>query len=145
MCQLGAASIDFGTIVASGSNAVIAHHEPTDLPSRVSEPTVIDVGACVGGYCSDITRTTVLGEPGEMLRKVDDLVLGAQLATIATASVGMAGEGCEGLARDMISGAGYREHYPHSLGYGVGLAVHEKPRVSPGSADVLKTWDGVHG
>ena len=138
MREFGADSTSFGTIVAAGTNAAMAHHKPTDRPVRAGEPIVIDMGARVGGYCSDITRTVAVGEGDETFRNVYDIVLGAQLAAIATVSAGMTGEDCDGLARGIISEAGYGENFSHSLGHGVGLAVHEKPRVGPGSTDVLR-------
>ena len=137
MREFGAESASFGTIVAAGPNAAMAHHRPTDRPVRASEPIVIDMGARVGGYCSDITRTVVVGEADETFRRVYDIVLGSQLAAIATVSAGMTGEDCDRLARSVIAEAGYGDNFSHSLGHGVGLAVHEKPRIGPGSADVL--------
>ncbi len=137
MREFGAESASFGTIVAAGPNAAMAHHRPTDRPVQDGEPIVIDMGARVGGYCSDITRTVAVGEGSETFRQVYDIVLGAQLAAIATVSAGMTGEDCDGLARGVIAEAGYGDGFTHSLGHGVGLAVHEKPRVGPGSTDVL--------
>jgi Xaa-Pro aminopeptidase len=96
------------------------------------------MGAQVGGYCSDLTRTVVVGEPDETFRKVYDTVLGAQLTAINTVKAGMTGEECDGLARTVIAEAGYGDNFGHSLGHGVGLAVHELPRVSPRSPDLLQ-------
>jgi Xaa-Pro aminopeptidase len=95
------------------------------------------MGARVGGYCSDITRTVVVGEPDDMFHKIYSIVLGAQLTAINTAKIGMTGEECDSLARNVISDAGYGDNFGHSLGHGVGLAVHEGPRVSPKSTDSL--------
>ena len=131
MRDLGADSLSFDTIVAAGSNGAMAHHRPSDRPITRGEPIVIDMGAKVGGYCSDITRTVVVGEPDETFRKVYDTVLGAQLTAINTVKVGMTGEECDGLARTVIAEAGYGDNFGHSLGHGVGLAVHEFPRVAP--------------
>lgn len=139
MRDLGADSLSFDTIVAAGSNGAMAHHRPSDRPITRGEPIVIDMGAKVGGYCSDITRTVVVGEPDETFRKVYDTVLGAQLTAINTVKVGMTGEECDGLARTVIAEAGYGDNFGHSLGHGVGLAVHEFPRVAPKSSDLLQT------
>jgi Xaa-Pro aminopeptidase len=95
------------------------------------------MGAKVGGYCSDITRTVVVGEPDDQFRQIYDIVLGAQLTAINMVKAGMTGEECDGLARTVIAEAGYGDNFGHSLGHGVGLAVHENPRVGPRSPDLL--------
>ncbi len=138
MREFGADTISFGTIVAAGSNGAMAHHRPTDRPIQRGEPIVIDMGAKVGGYCSDITRTVTVGEPDDTFRRVYDTVLGAQLTAIHTVRPGMTGEDGDSLARGVIAEAGYGDNFGHSLGHGVGLAVHEKPHVGPGSQDSLQ-------
>ena len=139
MRDLGADGLSFETIVAAGPNGAMAHHRPSDRTINSGEPIVIDMGAQVGGYCSDITRTVVVGESDETFRKVYDTVLGAQLTAINTVKAGMTGEECDGLARTVIDEAGYGDNFGHSLGHGVGLEVHELPRVSPKSPDLLQT------
>ena len=138
MREAGADGISFDTIVAAGPNGAMAHHMPTDRVIRRGEPIVIDMGARVGGYCSDITRTVVVGEPDETFYKIYDIVLSAQLTAINTVQAGMTGEAADGLARDIIAAAGYGDNFGHSLGHGVGLAVHENPRVSPRCEDPLQ-------
>ena len=138
MREFGADTISFGTIVAAGPNGAMAHHRPTDRPIQRGEPIVIDMGAKVDGYCSDITRTVTVGEPDDTFRRVYDTVLGAQLTAIHTVRPGMTGEEGDGLARSVIAEAGYGDNFGHSLGHGVGLAVHEKPHVGPGSQDSLQ-------
>ena len=137
MRDAGSEGISFDTIVAAGTNGAMAHHMPTDKVIRQGEPIVIDMGAKVGGYCSDITRTVVVGEPDEMFHKIYGIVLDAQLTAIDKVRTGMTGEEADGLARDVIADAGYGDNFGHSLGHGVGLAVHEIPRVSPRSQDPL--------
>ncbi len=137
MRDAGSDGISFDTIVAAGTNGAMAHHMPTDKVIRRGEPIVIDMGAKVGGYCSDITRTVVVGEPDEMFHKIYNIVLNAQLTAIRDVKVGMNGEEADKLARDVIADAGYGDNFGHSLGHGVGLAVHEMPRVSPRSTDPL--------
>ncbi len=137
MRDFGADSTSFDTIVAAGPNGAMAHHRPTDRPIGIGEPIVIDMGAKVGGYCSDITRTVVVGEPDDTFRKIYDIVLGAQLTAINAVKPGMSGEECDGLARGVIAEAGYGDNFGHGLGHGVGLAVHENPRVGPKSSDLL--------
>ena len=138
MRDFGADGISFDTIVASGPNGAMAHHRPSDRVIQAGEPIVIDMGAIVEGYCSDITRTVVVGEPDETFRKIYDIVLGAQLTAINTVRPGMTGEDCDDLSRAVIAEAGYGDNFGHSLGHGVGLAVHENPRVSPRSPDKLE-------
>ena len=138
MRDFGADGISFDTIVASGPNGAMAHHRPSDRAIQAGEPIVIDMGAIVEGYCSDITRTVVVGEPDETFRKIYDIVLGAQLTAINTVRPGMTGEDCDDLSRAVIGEAGYGDNFGHSLGHGVGLAVHESPRVSPRSPDKLE-------
>jgi Xaa-Pro aminopeptidase len=137
MRDAGADGISFDTIVAAGPNGAMAHHMPTDYVIKRGEPIVIDMGAKVGGYCSDITRTVVVGEPDEMFHKIYNIVLDAQLTAIRDVKTGMNGEEADKLARDVIADAGYGDNFGHSLGHGVGLAVHENPRVSPRSTDPL--------
>jgi Xaa-Pro aminopeptidase len=138
MRDFGSEGTSFDTIVAAGPNGAMAHHRPSDRPIGPGEPIVIDMGAKVDGYCSDLTRTLVVGEPNETFRKVYDIVLGAQLIAISTVKVGMTGGDCDGLARTVIAEAGYGDNFGHGLGHGVGLAVHEGPRVGPRSPDPLE-------
>ena len=139
MREFGADTISFETIVAAGSNGAMAHHQPGDRVIQQSEPIVIDMGAKVGGYCSDITRTVVVGEPDDTFRKIYDIVLGAQLTAINTVRPSMSGGDCDGLSRTVIAEAGYGDNFGHSLGHGVGLAVHEDPHVGPRSDHELKS------
>ena len=138
MRDFGADGISFDTIVAAGPNGAMAHHRPSDRAIQEGEPIVIDMGAIVEGYCSDITRTVVVGEPDETFNKIYDIVLGAQLTAINMVKPGMTGEDCDDLSRAVIAEAGYGDNFGHSLGHGVGLAVHENPRVSPRSPDKLE-------
>ncbi len=138
MREQGADAISFETIVASGPNGALPHHRPGDRVIREGEPIVIDMGARVNGYCSDITRTVVVGTPDEKLKKVYDTVLGAQLTAIATVQSGMTGHDADGLARIVIDKAGYGDKFGHSLGHGIGLAVHESPIVGPRGSTTLE-------
>jgi Xaa-Pro aminopeptidase len=137
MRELGAEAVSFETIVAAGPNAALPHHRPADQPIREGEPLIIDMGARYEGYCSDLSRTICLGRPDDTFRKVYDTVLGAQLTAIATVERGMTAGDADGLARTVIEEAGYGENFGHSLGHGVGLAVHEQPGVGPNSPGVL--------
>ena len=139
MREHGADGVSFDTIVASGPNGALPHHHPSDRAIQRGEPVVIDMGAKLKGYCSDITRTVVVGHPDGDLPRIYDTVLAAQLTAIATVSSEMTGHDADGLARNVIQQAGYGENFGHSLGHGIGLAVHEYPRVGPNSPSPLKS------
>ena len=138
MREFGADSLSFDTIVAGGPNGAMPHHRAGDRPVREGEPIVIDMGAKLNGYCSDITRTACIGQPDDQFRKIYNLVLGAQLTAIATLKPTLNGEEADNLARTVLDDAGYKENFGHSLGHGIGLAVHEFPRVGPTSPDILE-------
>ena len=137
MRDTGADAISFDTIVAAGPNGAMAHHQPSDYVIKHGDPIVIDMGAKVGGYCSDLSRSIAVGESDETFKKIYDIVLGAQLTAINTVKIGMTGEETDSLSRDVIAEAGYGDNFGHSLGHGVGLEIHENPRVGPRSPDVL--------
>lgn len=141
MRELGADGLSFETIVASGPNGAKAHHHPTDRKLEVGDGVVVDMGALYDGYCSDITRTFVLGKASEKFRKVYDTVLAAQETAAATARAGMTGGEIDGLARAVIVDAGYGDSFGHSLGHGIGIAVHELPGVGPKSEGAVE--DGM--
>lgn len=133
----GAEAISFDTIVGAGPNGALPHHRAADRAIRKGEPIVIDMGARYEGYCSDLTRTIILGKPDDRFKRVYDIVLGAQLTAIETLASGMTGADCDRLARTVIETAGHGEDFGHSLGHGVGLEVHESPGVGPTSKNVL--------
>ena len=138
MRELGADALSFDTIVASGPNGAKAHHMPSERRLELGDGVVIDMGALYDGYCSDITRTFVLGKASDQFRKVYDIVLAAQETTEATARAGMTGADVDGLARAVIAEAGYGDSFGHSLGHGIGIAVHELPGVGPNSQGVIE-------
>jgi Xaa-Pro aminopeptidase len=134
----GSEPIPFDIIVASGPNAALPHAKPTDRPISEGEPIIFDIGARWKGYCSDLSRTFCLGPGGEPFRAVYDLVLKAQLAALDRIEAGMTGAQADGIAREIIDKGGHKDAFGHGLGHGVGLAVHERPRVSLNSTDVLE-------
>jgi Xaa-Pro aminopeptidase len=139
MREHGSQAVPFDLIVASGPNSALPHAQPSEREIRSGEPIVMDIGARVGGYASDITRTICIGKPDATFRKIYDVVLGAQLGALALVREGMTGEAADNLARAIIKEAGHGDAFGHSLGHGVGLAVHESPRLGPNAADILKS------
>jgi Xaa-Pro aminopeptidase len=127
----------FPAIVAAGPNGALPHAEPGERPIGRGELVVFDMGAQLDGYCSDGTRTYATGDPGERGRAVYETVLAAQLASLEAVKAGVTGEDVDAVARKIIDEAGHGEHFGHGLGHGVGLEVHEGPRLSPKSDDVL--------
>jgi Xaa-Pro aminopeptidase len=131
MRRLGATSPSFPSIVAAGAHSALPHAEPRDAQIPRDTLVTIDWGALLDGYCSDCTRTYATGEhlPDEA-RAVYELVLAAQLAGLAAVRAGPNGKEIDAVAREVIEAAGHGEHFGHGLGHGVGLEVHEAPRLS---------------
>lgn len=133
----GAEKLAFDIIVGSGPNGAMPHATVSERVIRAGEPIVMDLGAVIDGYHSDLTRTLCVGRPDDKLREVYGVVLEAQLAAEQSIRPGMEGNQADSIARKVIEEAGYGENYGHGLGHGVGLAVHEKPGVGYLSEDVL--------
>jgi len=140
LMEQGAEGLAFHPIVAAGPNAARPHHRPGDYLLQEGEPIIIDMGARVNGYCADLTRTLILGEPDDHFRKVYVLVRQAQSQAKAKLKAGLQSLEADALGREVIAQAGYGEAFGHSLGHGVGLAVHEAPSLSPfkGKSTVLQ-------
>ncbi len=137
MREKGSEPMPFDAIVASGPNSALPHAKPSARAIQAGEPIVIDIGAKVEGYGSDLSRTLCLGTPDDTFKKVYDTVLGAQAAAIAMIEEGMSGGETDQLARIVIEEAGYGAAFGHSLGHGVGLAPHEPPGLGPNSPGKL--------
>lgn len=131
----GGDDVAFDVIVASGPNAAMAHHHPGDRRLKVGEPIIVDLGARVDSYHSDITRTFVLGRMPRRFRELYTIVLRAQEVAIRNMRAGMPGKEIDALARAVIEEAGYRDAFGHGLGHGVGLEIHEKPSAGPIAED----------
>ncbi len=136
--EQNAESISFDTIVASGKNAARPHHATGDSKIEANSTIIIDCGAKYNGYCSDLTRTIVIGDADEKIKNIYDIVHMAQLTAIDLVKVGMTGEECDSIARKIISEAGYGDFFGHSLGHGIGLDVHENPNVGPRSKFIIQ-------
>lgn len=137
----GAEHMSFPTIVAAGPHGAMPHAQPRDQVITDGDPVVIDMGVIVDGYCSDLTRTVVVGEPDKKFLEIYDIVLAAQRTAEELITAGMGGEEAHMLAHNVIAEAGYGENFGHGLGHGVGLLVHEAPRLARISKDELK--DGM--
>lgn len=133
----GAESMAFDPIVASGPNGARPHARPTDRALQEGDMVVIDMGCFRNGYASDMTRTVALGDPGDAARKGYNAVLEAQGAALTAARAGMTGAELDAVAREALREAGLAEYFTHGLGHGLGLEVHEWPRVSRTSDDDL--------
>ena len=135
--ERGSETTPFDIIVASGPNSALPHARPSTRATKTGEPIMIDIGASIEGYGSDLSRTICLGTPDDTFKKLYDIVLGAQLAAINIINEGMTGGEADSMARVVIEEAGYGEAFGHGLGHGVGLAPHEPPRLGPNSSDRL--------
>jgi Xaa-Pro aminopeptidase len=133
----------FPAIVAAGPNGALPHAEPGEREIGRGELVVFDMGAKLDGYCSDGTRTYATGEPGEEAQGVYEVVREAQAAALAAIAAGVGGDAVDAVARKVIDAAGHGERFGHGLGHGVGLEVHEAPRLSLRSDDVLAPGEVV--
>ncbi|NLL43902.1 MAG: aminopeptidase P family protein [Firmicutes bacterium] len=138
MRKRGASAMSFDPIVASGPRSALPHARPTDRVFSVGDFVVFDFGCVVNGYCSDMTRTIVIGEPEEQHLLIYDLVLKAQLTSLEAVGPGKTGAEIDAIARDIIGEMGYGEYFGHGLGHSLGLEVHESPRLSKTDQTVLQ-------
>ncbi|MCK4581292.1 MAG: aminopeptidase P family protein [Dehalococcoidia bacterium] len=133
----GSEGVPFDLVVASGPNAALPHAKPSDRVIGQKEAVIIDMGARIEGYCSDFSRTLCLGRADEALAEIHRVVLEAQLAGIRQITAKLTGAEADQLARTIIEQGGRGEAFGHGLGHGVGLEVHEAPRIGPNSSDLL--------
>jgi Xaa-Pro aminopeptidase len=143
MRELGAEDRSFPAIVASGAHGALPHAVPRDRAVERDTFMIVDMGCVVDGYCSDCTRTFATGAVSEEAQEVYDLVARAQLAGLAAVRAGADCRGVDAVARDIIDAAGQGEHYGHGLGHGVGLEVHEGPRLAQTANGSLRTGNTV--
>ena len=128
--ELGAIAPSFPSIVASAQHGALPHAQPRDVEIPRDVLVTIDWGAYLDGYCSDCTRTYATGAVGEEAEAIYGLVLEAQEAALAALRPGVTGRAVDAVARDLIEAAGHGEHFGHGLGHGVGMDIHEGPRLS---------------
>lgn len=130
MRKKGASGVSFGSIVASGARSALPHANPTRKQLRKNELVVLDLGAILHHYCSDITRTVYLGRVTRRIRKWYQAVQEAQQAAIATVRAGVSCGDVDAAARQVLAGYGLDKYFVHSTGHGLGLEVHEEPRLA---------------
>lgn len=133
----GASGIAFDTISVSGRNSSLPHGVPTSQKLTENSFLTMDYGAKYGGYCSDMTRTVVLGKADDEMKRIYNTVLTAQSEAMKYIKAGVSGIEADKVARDVIADAGYGEYFTHSLGHSLGILIHELPSVSPKCADTL--------
>ncbi len=133
----GASKMSFDPIVASGPNGALPHARPTDRALQDGDLVVIDMGCFLNGYASDMTRTIAIGNPGEEARAGYDAVRKAQETALDAAEAGMKASDLDGVARKVLEAHGLGGEFSHGLGHGVGLQIHEWPRVSRNSDTTL--------
>jgi Xaa-Pro aminopeptidase len=126
----GSDGFAFPSIVASGENAALPHARPGARRMATGDFLLIDFGARVDGYCSDVTRTFVIGRASDEQREIYDVVRAANERAVGSVHAGMSGRDADGLARGYIEDRGFGEFFGHSLGHGIGLEVHEAPRLA---------------
>lgn len=143
MKKRGASGLAFTTIVASGHRSSLPHGIASEKVLEKGDFVKIDFGCIYNHYCSDLTRTVVLGKATDKQKEIYNTVLEAQLKAIDGIKAGISGKDADSLARDVIYSKGYTENFGHGLGHGIGMVVHENPRVSPKAEDLLQTGNVV--
>jgi Xaa-Pro aminopeptidase len=143
MRRRGASGVSFDPIVASGPNGAKPHARPSDRSLRPRELVVLDFGCVIDGYCSDMTRTVSVGDPGVEARRVYEVVLASQQAGRDAVRSGADCAAVDRACREVIETAGWGDAFVHGTGHGVGLEIHEAPRVAATARDTLGSGDVV--
>lgn len=125
----GASGFSFDPITGYGPHAAEPHHVPDGTMPKEGDCLVLDIGGVLDGYCSDMTRTVFIGEPSPEMRKIYEIVKGAQQAALDFIKPGVLLKDIDTVARDYIEKAGYGQYFTHRLGHGIGLEVHEEPSI----------------
>ena len=136
--EMGADSLAFDTIIASGVNGSLPHAIPSDKKIELGDMITMDFGAKKGGYCADMTRTVALGNPSAEMKKIYETVLRAQETCEGMLAPGKCCRDIDAAARRIIDEAGYAGRFGHGLGHSVGIDIHEDPRLSPTCEDLLE-------
>ena len=144
MRELGAIGPSYETIVATGPiNAALPHHRPTSTRIEEGHTVIIDVGALVDGYHSDMTRTFIFGGPTTLQQELYDVVYTAQQAGLAAVAAGVSTKELDAVCRRIIEEAGYGDWFTHGTGHGVGLLIHEDPFINRAGDTILQVGDVV--
>lgn len=143
MMKNGAEAVSFETIAVSGKNSSMPHGVPSDKKIENGDFITLDFGAVFNGYHSDMTRTLAVGSVSEKQAQVYETVLKAQLASLDSLKAGVSGFDADRAAREIIENAGYGEFFGHGTGHGVGIEIHEEPRLSPKGQKILQAGDVV--
>ena len=143
MLKNGAECVSFETIAVSGKNSSMPHGVPCDKKIEKGDFITMDFGAVVDGYHSDMTRTVAVGEISSKQAEVYETVLSAQLKSLECLKAGVSCVDADAAARDIIRNAGYGAYFGHGTGHGVGIEIHEAPRLSPKSSAILCAGDVV--
>ena len=138
MLKNGASKVSFETVVASGERSAMPHGTASDKQIREGDFVTMDFGCVLDGYCSDMTRTVVMGRASDRQREIYSIVLSAQEAAFSQIACGKKCSDIDACARDIIEAAGYGANFGHSLGHSVGIEIHEKPNFSPKSDDIAE-------
>jgi Xaa-Pro aminopeptidase len=136
--KAGAEAMSFPTIVAAGKRSALPHARASSFAIPRSGPVVLDFGVILAGYCSDMTRTICVGSVSTKLRRMYQAVLEAQLAGIDAVRAGVTAGEVDRAARTVLNKAGFGRYFTHSTGHGVGLEIHETPRVAAGERQLLQ-------
>lgn len=134
----GAEGLAFSTIAASGPHSALPHHTTSDRRLKEKDLLLLDFGALVDGYCADMTRVLVIGGARKKQKDIYQTVLSAQENALNNIQAGMSGQEADKLARKIIEEAGFGQNFRHGLGHGLGLQIHEAPRLGPDSDQKLK-------
>lgn len=143
MLKNGAEAVSFETIAVSGANSSMPHGVPSEKKIENGDFITMDYGAVINGYHSDMTRTVAVGSVSTKQAEIYETVLNAQLASLASLKHGISGFDADKAARDIITDAGYGEFFGHGTGHGVGIEIHEAPRLSFKTDSVLAEGDVV--
>lgn len=137
MKKSGAESAAFDTIVLTGKKTSLPHGVPADIPFQMNSFITMDFGAKYGGYCSDMTRTVVLGKADEKMKEIYFCVLGAQEEALRAVRAGVTGSAVDQAARNYITAAGYGDCFGHGTGHGLGIEIHEGPNFTSNSQTLI--------
>ncbi|MFL0251574.1 M24 family metallopeptidase [Clostridium neuense] len=138
MKKMGAKDLSFPSIVASGERSCLPHGQATNKVLEEGDFLTLDFGCIYEDYCSDMTRTIVIGKPSDKMKEIYDIVLKANEAAIPVIKSGIICKAIDKVSRDIISSYGYGDNFGHGLGHGVGREIHEEPRLSPRGDVVLR-------